>query len=163
MQQLLYEELNSEPLVWYSEDLDAAVLELKPPTDHNLPGCLSNPLKVVNRESKIHLIGHSNSQYKSVNLCCEMCPLDHPEFVKLRRERGEEIKKNCPDLMNPNMILFKSTFLPGSSGSPGFDGDGNLVLMLTCGVHDDSEFLFRQGVSMQAVNDRLQAEGLHFW
>ena len=82
--------------------------------------------------------------------------------MKLRRERGEEIKKNCPDLMNPNMILFKSTFLTGSSGSPGFDGDGNLVLMLRCGVHDDSEFLFRQGVSMQAVNDRLQAEGLHF-
>lgn len=138
-----------EPVIeFYNEDLDVAVLQLQERLSRTLPAPLGNQLRDVNQSATLHLIGHSNWWFKSVNLCCERCPPNHPDVVKLIN----------PGALSPDRPLFKSTYLPGASGSPGFDEHGALVLMLTDGLDNGKEIVFCKGVSMKAVYNILSIE-----
>ena len=130
-QTLVLEKL--EPFIVFGNTaLDVAVLQLQ----ERLPNCLPAPLANlgdVNQSAIVHLIGHSRGLYKSLSLFCE----------------------RCSESLSPDRPLIRSTFMAGSSGSPGFDDNGNLVMMLTDGVSDGKEFVLRQGVSMMAVYNIL--------
>ena len=125
-----------EPFIVFGDKaLDVAVLQLQ--LQERLPNCLpaplTNHLSDVNQSAIVHLIGHSRGLYKSLSLFCE----------------------RCSESLSPDRPLIRSTFMAGSSGSPGFDDNGYLVMMLTDGVSDGKEFVLRQGVSMMAVYNIL--------
>ena len=138
-----------EPAVlWYNEDLDVAVLQLRTARDlHPFPDSLGGLLGDVNQSLNFHLIGHSNGWYKAVNLCCEIRPLNHPDVESLEWD-PRYTPEQFPTLLDPSRTLLEASMTFGASGSPCFDDRGKLVLMQACGFFINGEHVFDQGVNL---------------
>ena len=139
-----------EPAVlWYNEHLDVAVLQLRTARDlHPLPS-LGDHLGDVNQSwtKKFHVIGHSRGEHKTVNICCEKRPPNHPD-VQALLSHPDYSPERFPTLLDPSMTLLEASMTFGASGSPWFDNRGKLVLMQTHAALVREVHLFDQGVNL---------------
>ena len=132
------------PLEWHDGNLDAAVLQLH--TSEQLPPPLGHVWGNVDDSTTLHLISHDKSpQIKgALDLSCPV--------VKFS-ELTPGFRQQNPDLVDdPRRTLLRSSFLHGSSGSPGFNGHGRLVVMYTTGYPTDDVRQGRPSTVEQAVN-----------
>ena len=149
------------PLVWYNEDLDAAVLQLD--TGRPLPPSLGSLLDNASRSETLYVIGHDNKarDSKVVDLKCP---------VKKFSDLSAGTLQRCPGLVqDPQHPLFTTRTLltcslaHGSSGSPGFDQNGSLVVMFTTGyplenVRNRTTTEVEQAVNITAIRQQLQRD-----
>ena len=147
------------PLVWYNEDLDAAVLQLD--TGRPLPPSLGSLLDNASRSKTLYLIGHDNNARDSKVLDLK-CP------VKKFSDLSAETLQRCPGLVQDSQhplfttrTLLTCSLAHGSSGSPGFDQNGSLVVMFTTGYPRDNvgkrlDTEVEQAVNVTAIRQQLQ-------
>ena len=133
-------------VLWYNKDLDVAVLQLKTPRDgHAFPPGLGHHLEDVHQKLNFHMIGHSNGEYKAVNLCCEKRSSDQPDVQELRQVYSPY---DFRAFVDPYKTLLEASMTYGASGSPCFDNLGNLVLMQTHSAVVNEVHLFNQAVNL---------------
>lgn len=94
--------------------------------------------------SNIFIIGHPNVEVKQVDVCSVVCPENRRQAVEenWRKNPGSNddyinrVVKEIPELND--ILAYKSKFRQGSSGSPVFNEEGNLVAMHSRGYlyHD---------------------------
>ncbi|EMP27674.1 hypothetical protein UY3_15229 [Chelonia mydas] len=123
----------------------------------------------------IYIIGHPDGQAKSADGCTVVPVFERKRECHCRIQRGQkEVCNNVkcgpedrqcihmftqrsfqPVINNPNVVTYDTSFFFGSSGSPVFNADGQLVAMHTAGykykknkqLHSIIEF----GFSMEAI------------
>ncbi|XP_066296259.1 serine protease FAM111A-like [Branchiostoma lanceolatum] len=141
-----------------SDELDYSLLELDILNDQfdKLPPGLGHLIESPGAGTLVTIIGHPDGRPKEVDTSCPIIGPKHSitVYLKFHPER-------CADYAmayNPNRDNYKSAFGHGSSGSPGFDHDGKLVVMHACGYHlyDGSKTEVQQGVRMTAIKEDLK-------
>ena len=76
-------------------------------------------------------------------------------------------RQENPDLVDdPRRTLLRSSFTHGSSGSPGFNGHGRLVVMYTTGypteeVRHGRPSTVEQAVNIAAIREQLASDRPH--
>ena len=144
-----------EVVVWSSPegDLDAAVLQLETCGMHpnyRLPPPLGHLHGDASCSSKLYFIAHDKDTDRSNRVICLKCPvvkwnaLNVPVELVLRER-----------LSDARRTLLKTTLRHGSSGSPGFDEHGRLVVMYTKGIHDMGVEV-EQAVNIKAIKELMQ-------
>ncbi|XP_066296578.1 uncharacterized protein [Branchiostoma lanceolatum] len=136
-----------------NDDLDYSLLELDVPDDQSdkLPPGLGHLIKETRDKTTVTIVGHPGVRPKKIDPSCPVVGPDHSIAVYLRFHPD-------PMVNNPNRDNYESVFAHGSSGSPGFDDEGNLVVMHACGYHlyDGSKTEVQQGVKMVAIREDLK-------
>ncbi|XP_035687905.1 protein FAM111A-like [Branchiostoma floridae] len=134
------------------DDLDYCVLEFSIPADltetvkTHLPA-LGTLVCDVEHSGTITLVGHPGGDPKVMD---PNCPYPHP-YVGVYRKLNPQPSQ----LNDPRRVTYCSLMGLGSSGSPGFNEDGDLVVMHACRYrpHDQN---IEQGVKMTAIRDDLR-------
>ena len=141
--------------MWRNGDLDAAVLQLD--TRLPLPPPLGSMWGEASRSTTLYLIGHDNNAENKRVLDLQ-CPVK--EFYDL----SVELRQRCPGLMEDSRrTLLTCSLAHGSSGSPGFDEFGSLVVMFTTGyplenVRNRTATEVEQAVNITAIRQLLQRD-----
>ncbi|XP_019615825.1 PREDICTED: uncharacterized protein LOC109463446 [Branchiostoma belcheri] len=134
------------------DELDYSLLELEvlPDQSDKLPPGLGHKIERAVKKGTVTIIGHPGGRPKKVDTSCPVLVTNDTFAVCLKY--GDAM------LNNPKRCNYKSSFDYGSSGSPGFDDDANLVVMHACGyyLHDTSKVEVAQGVRMTAIRDDLK-------
>eukprot|EP00058_Branchiostoma_floridae_P019044 XP_002604533.1 hypothetical protein BRAFLDRAFT_79380 [Branchiostoma floridae] len=141
------------------DDLDYCILELDIPTgqfqlvQERLPG-LESLIGSTSEGSTVTIIGHPGGQPKKLDV---RCPVLNPNNNKVTHYLKIHPSK-AQDVYHPGRTIYKSTFAHGSSGSPGFDQYGNLVVMHTRGypLHAGSHSVLEQGIRLTAIHGDLR-------
>ncbi|XP_066279198.1 serine protease FAM111A-like [Branchiostoma lanceolatum] len=142
-------------LVYCSPELDYCVLELDIPSgeldsfQQRFPG-LGHLIGPISMEGTVAIIGHPGGHDKKSHLSCPVVSATSaPEAVYHRFYE---------QLTHQAAATYRTVFGHGSSGSPGFDGDGKLVVMHTMGfyLHTGSPSVMELGVKMTAIFDDLR-------
>ena len=146
-----------EVVVWSSPegDLDAAVLQLDTrgmPPNYRLPPPLGHLHGDAGSSSTLYFIAHDKDTDRSNRVICLKCPvvkwdaLDAPVELFMRHR-----------LSDARRTLLKTTLRHGSSGSPGFDEHGRLVVMYAKGIHD-TVVVVEQAVNIKAIKELMQRQ-----
>ena len=152
---------SQRPVVWRNGDLDAAVIQL----DTRLPSPppLGSLWGEASRSTTLYMIGHDNNAGNKRVLDLQ-CP------VKKLSDLTAETLQRCPGLVQDSQHpLFTTTTLltcsltHGSSGSPGFDEFGSLVVMFATGyplenVRNRLATEVEQAVNITAIRHQLQRD-----
>ncbi|CAH1250351.1 SIN3A [Branchiostoma lanceolatum] len=138
----------------HSEELDYAILQLA--VDDDVAGTIDSlpflgrylPTTEDNRNMVV-VVGHPSGGDKMVDFC-HMAGLDKRYII--------HVKFGNPDVPqeDPRKPLYQTgVMFHGSSGSPGFDTYGNVMLMHTRGFHPDksSKSIIERGVRLTAIRD----------
>ena len=142
-----------EVVVWWSPegDLDAAVLQLETGEMHDrLPPPLGHLHGDASCSSKLYFIAHDKDTDRSNRVICLKCPL-----VKLNALNAPVELVLRERLYDARRTLLKTTLRHGSSGSPGFDEHGRLVVMYTKGIHGMGVEV-EQAVNIKAIKELMQ-------
>ncbi|XP_066303108.1 serine protease FAM111A-like [Branchiostoma lanceolatum] len=139
-----------------TNDLDYCVLEFSirdsqtAEVQTELPA-LGHLVCDVEHSDTISLVGHPGGDHKAMD---PNCPYPHPE-VGVYLKLNPQPKGDFSQLNDPGRVTYSSVMGPGSSGAPGFDKGGNLVVMHARGYrpHDQN---MEQGVKMTAIRDDLR-------
>ena len=148
-----------EVVVWRSpeENLDAAVLQLDTRGMHpnyRLPPPLGHLHGDASCSSKLYFIAHDKNTDRSNRVICLKCPV-----VKLDTLNAPEEVVERHRLSDARRTLLKTTLRHGSSGSPGFDEHGRLVVMYAKGIHDMGDqhnIVVEQAVNIKAIKEFMQ-------
>lgn len=146
IEEFMWDSVAVEDVVCYGFDnkLDWALLKVN--DSMPLPnGLLPHVKSVSDTEcSNIFIIGHPNCEGKQVDFSSVVCPENRRQVVEenWRKNPGSNddyvnrVVKEIPELNN--ILAYKSKSHQGSSGSPVFNEEGNLVAMHTRGYfyHD---------------------------
>ncbi|XP_035680309.1 uncharacterized protein LOC118418474 [Branchiostoma floridae] len=140
-------------------DLDYSLLELDIPDDQaeRLPiGVGHKIVKQAQQNTTVTIIGHPGGRPKKVDPSCPVVGPNHRITVYLKFH--PELWDDYAMVYDAKRNNYMSGFGSGASGSPGFDEDGNLVVMHACGYHlyDRSKTEVEQGVRMTAIRDDLK-------
>ncbi|XP_035698173.1 uncharacterized protein LOC118431163 isoform X2 [Branchiostoma floridae] len=150
-------------------DLDYSLLELDVPDDQSdrLPPGLGHLIASSSKAKLVTIIGHPGGRPQEANICCPIVDPDHKNiktiavYLKFNPEPTGGANYGMVD--DPGRVTYRSVFGPGSSGSPGFDEEGKLIVMHTCGypLYKGSSSLVEQGVKMTAIRDDLEQRDDH--
>uniref|UniRef100_A0A452IN33 Serine protease n=1 Tax=Gopherus agassizii TaxID=38772 RepID=A0A452IN33_9SAUR len=165
------------------KDLDFAVLKLEGDRS-SLPAGLvrfSHPLPF---NGLIYIIGHPDGQAKSADGCTVVPVFERKQECHCRVQRGQKVcnsvrcgseDRQCIHMFtqrsfqevinNPNVVTYDTSFFFGSSGSPVFNADGQLVAMHTAGykyeknkqLHSIVEFGFSMVAILAAIKKKYKA------
>ncbi|XP_030417772.1 protein FAM111A-like [Gopherus evgoodei] len=165
------------------KDLDFAVLKLEGDRS-SLPAGLvrfSHPLPF---NGLIYIIGHPDGQAKSADGCTVVPVFERKRECHCRVQRGQKVcnsvrcgseDRQCIHMFtqrsfqevinNPNVVTYDTSFFFGSSGSPVFNADGQLVAMHTAGykyeknkqLHSIVEFGFSMVAILAAIKKKYKA------
>ncbi|XP_065447080.1 LOW QUALITY PROTEIN: serine protease FAM111B-like [Chrysemys picta bellii] len=166
------------------KDLDFAVLKLKGGRS-SFPAGLVQFLHPLPFNGLIYIIGHPDGQAKSADGCTVVSVFERNRECHSRIQRGQ--KKVCNSVRcgpedrrcihmftqrsfqdvinNPNVVTYDTSFFSGSSGSPVFNADGQLVAMHTAGyqyeknkqLHSIVEFGFSMVAILAAIKRKYKA------
>uniref|UniRef100_A0A8C3RWD8 Serine protease n=1 Tax=Chelydra serpentina TaxID=8475 RepID=A0A8C3RWD8_CHESE len=166
------------------KDLDFAVLELEGDRSLFRAGLveLSYPLPF---NGLIYIIGHPDGQAKSADGCTVVPVFERKRECHCRIQRGQKevcnnvrcvsedrqcihmfTQRSFQDVINnPNVVTYDTSFFFGSSGSPVFNADGQLVAMHTAGykyeknkqLHSIVEFGFSMVAILAAIKKKYKA------
>ncbi|KAI8511867.1 hypothetical protein Bbelb_109670 [Branchiostoma belcheri] len=140
------------------DELDYSLLELEVPPDQfdKLPPGLGHKIEKAVQRATVRIIGHPGGRPKEADFSCPVVGTNHTIAVYFKFHSGRHADDQM--LNNPKRCNYLSSFDGGSSGSPGFDDDQNLVVMHTCGYHlyDTAKVEVAQGVRMTAIRDDLK-------
>ena len=149
------------PVVWRNGDLDAVVLQLD--TQLPSPPPLGSLWGNASRSTTLYMIGHDNNAGNKRVLDLQ-CP------VKKYSDLTAETLQRCPDLVQDarhplftTRTLLTCSLAHGSSGSPGFDEFGSLVVMFATGyplenVRNRTATEVEQAVNIKAIRQQLQRD-----
>uniref|UniRef100_A0A8C3HWF6 Protein FAM111A n=1 Tax=Chrysemys picta bellii TaxID=8478 RepID=A0A8C3HWF6_CHRPI len=166
------------------KDLDFAVLKLKGGRS-SFPAGLVQFLHPLPFNGLIYIIGHPDGQAKSADGCTVVSVFERNRECHSRIQRGQ--KKVCNSVRcgpedrrcihmftqrsfqdvinNPSVVTYDTSFFSGSSGSPVFNADGQLVAMHTAGyqyeknkqLHSIVEFGFSMVAILAAIKRKYKA------
>ena len=150
-----------KPVVWRNVDLDAAVLQLAP-SHHQLPPPLGHHLGDASFSTTLYLIGHDDhtesDKYMYIDL---LCPVKNASDSCVQQILQDPLHADLVDTMtDQRRTLLLSSFTHGSSGSPGFDQYGHLVVMYTRGYPGDNPQV-NQAVNIMAIKEQMSADDCH--
>ena len=141
------------PVVWTNTDLDAAVLRLVRSHDP-LPPPLGHLHGDASHSGTLYLIGYDNraTNNRVLDLLCPVKKLSDlsPEFL-------QENADHVFDMSDQRRTLLLTSLTHGSSGSPGFDEHGRLVVMYTAGYPNENPQV-EQAVNIVAVKEQMITE-----
>ncbi|XP_078686940.1 uncharacterized protein LOC144919372 [Branchiostoma floridae x Branchiostoma belcheri] len=140
------------------DELDYSLLELEvlPGQSDKLPPGLGHKIERAVERATVRIIGHPGGRPKEVDSSCPVVGTNHTIAVYFKFHSGRHADDQM--LNNPKRCNYLSSFYGGSSGSPGFDDDQNLVVMHACGyyLHNTAKVEVAQGVRMTAIRDDLK-------
>ncbi|XP_035695598.1 uncharacterized protein LOC118429238 [Branchiostoma floridae] len=147
-----------------NNESDHSLLELDVPDDQSerLPPGLGHLIASSSKAKLVTIIGHPGGRPQEANICCPIVGSDHKNIkaiaVYLNFNPEPTGGANYRMVDDPGRVTYRSVFGPGSSGSPGFDEEGKLIVMHTCGypLYKGSSSLVEQGVKMTAIRDDLE-------
>ncbi|XP_051948621.1 serine protease FAM111A-like [Xyrauchen texanus] len=131
-------------IVAHDRNIDYALLELDLPQEHPpLPPALIDLLAIPQTSGGIYIIGHPESEVKSIDLCSiikpENCTAKAEEHITNHSETLDEAGKErlyqalsgytFKELKDRNRLFYDTCFYHGSSGSPVFNAQHQLVAM----------------------------------
>ena len=137
-------------VVWRNAALDATVLELVPSHDP-LPPPLGNLHGDASGSDTLCLIGYDDSATNNRVLDL-LCPVK--KFSDLSPEFLQENATHVFDMSDQRRTLLLTSLTHGSSGSPGFDEHGRLVVMYTRGYPNENPQV-EQAVNIVAVKEQM--------
>ncbi|XP_019641751.1 PREDICTED: malignant fibrous histiocytoma-amplified sequence 1 homolog [Branchiostoma belcheri] len=142
----------------YDAELDYAILELEHVPPHAAPlGQFVSELHVCHQDGVVIVVGHPGGQRKRVDFC-PIAVVDQNFEVHIRNVRGiPDNPTDFPGQVAGRANYHTSSMFHGSSGSPGFDKSGNLVVMHTRGFfpYSNSPSIVEQGVLMTSIREHV--------
>ncbi|XP_078606570.1 uncharacterized protein LOC144879203 [Branchiostoma floridae x Branchiostoma japonicum] len=143
-------------LSWDAE-LDYAILELEyaPPNAEPLGQFVS---ELCHQDGIVIVVGHPGGQRKRVDFC-PIAVVDNNFEIHVRDVRGiPDNPQDFPQQVAGRANYHTSSMFHGSSGSPGFDKSGNLVVMHTRGFfpYVNSPSIVEQGVLMASIREHVR-------
>ncbi|XP_078688182.1 uncharacterized protein LOC144920135 [Branchiostoma floridae x Branchiostoma belcheri] len=141
----------------YDVELDYAILELENVPPHAAPlGQFVSEL--CHQDGVVIVVGHPGGQRKRVDFC-PIAVVDQNFEVHVRNVRGiPDNPVDFPQQVAGRANYHTSSMFHGSSGSPGFDKSGNLVVMHTRGFfpYSNSPSIVEQGVLMTSIREHVR-------
>ena len=138
------------PIFWKNAALDAAVLQLVPSHDP-LPPPLGHLHGDASHSDTLYLIGYDDraTNNRVLDLLCPVKKFEDlsPEFL---RENADHVF----GMSDQRRTLLLTSLTHGSSGSPGFDEHGRLIVMYTRGYPDENPQV-EQAVNIVAVKEQM--------
>ncbi|XP_078693243.1 serine protease FAM111A-like [Branchiostoma floridae x Branchiostoma belcheri] len=136
------------------DQLDYSVLALEPLDDSEFPPGLESLICLTTKKSTVSIIGHPGGDPKTFAI---RCPIVSPKQNKvtyyLKFNPNPTGDADYSKVSDPARATYRTDFDYGSSGSPGFDQNGKLIVMHTCGypLYPGSESVLEQGIRMTAI------------
>ncbi|XP_066264220.1 serine protease FAM111A-like [Branchiostoma lanceolatum] len=141
----------------HSEDLDYAILQLSVDDDiasviDSLPYLGRYISESVDDRNMVVVVGHPYGGSKIVDFC-PIAGLDQSYIIHVRFGNPEFPQEDPRKPLYHTGVMFH-----GSSGSPGFDTHGNVVLMHTRGFFPDRsrQSLVERGVRLSAIREHAR-------
>ncbi|ETE70011.1 hypothetical protein L345_04182, partial [Ophiophagus hannah] len=165
------------------EDLDFAVLKLEEnenKSNHPPSGLLQLHFPPP-ANGPIFIIGHPNGEIKSMDICLVVSVFDRGTEINNSLHKCQKIEhsnvhdnslqkdyihmynpKNEKKISNPNVVTYNTCFSEGSSGSPVFNKNGQLVALHAAGfvytVGNKVYNIIEYGYSMYSIILKIQSK-----
>ncbi|KAI8515531.1 PREDICTED: protein FAM111A-like [Branchiostoma belcheri] len=143
---------------WHSDisDLDYCVLEFSIPDGQmaevqTMLPALGPLVCDVKHSGTITLVGHPGGDPKVMD---PSCPYPHPD-IGVYLKHNPQPTGDFSQLIDQRRVTYCSVMGHGSSGAPGFDKEGNLVVMHARGYRPHGQNV-EQGVKMTAIRDDMR-------
>ncbi|XP_019616194.1 PREDICTED: uncharacterized protein LOC109463776 isoform X2 [Branchiostoma belcheri] len=135
-------------------ELDYSVLELEPLDDSEFPPGLESLIWPTTKKSRVSIIGHPGGDPKTFAIRCPIVNSKYNEVIYyLMFNPNPTGGADYSKVSDPARATYRTDFAHGSSGSPGFDQNGKLIVMHTCGypLYSGSKSVLEQGIRMTAI------------